>query len=208
MKTLSKIGARIVFCAALTLPMVTGNAWAQSAENEVEAMAGQIKALMEQLETRTEEFPPFLKELEDGLVTIEQAQERVQGLIDNLKKATSQMEDNSEFDLAIDKYKEQTLALIAEAEASNNAAIKEAIPGLQKTLDDLEADDRKRSATVVEARNLIRTLEENDEALVFFIKANQVQLAAKSIRENVEEFSQIVENGRVLAESLLDGVTQ
>jgi len=207
MPAFTKLALRAAFCALVAFAVLPGTGYAQSAEDEVENMANQIKVLMEQLQTRTEEFPPFLRELEQGLVDIEEAQERVQGLITNLKEATTQMEDNSAFDMAIDKYKDETIALIAEAEASNNNAIKQAIPGLQATLDSLEADDLKRNATVVDARNLIRTLEENDEALVFFIKANQVQLAAQSIRENVAEFETIVENGKVLAESLLEGAT-
>ena len=208
MNKLCSFGKRVVICAYLTIAASTGCAWAQSAQVEVEQMAGQLKALMEQLSTRTEEFPPFIAELEQGLVNIEQAQERVAGLIANLEEAIKQMEDDSAFDQAIDAYKVQTLALIAEAEASNNDAIKLAIAGLQETLDGLEADDRKRSATVVEARNLLRTLEQNDEALVFFMKADQVQLAAQSIRANLDEFASILENGKVLAESILDGVAQ
>lgn len=177
------------------------------AKSNVEAMAGQIQELMDQLSQRNEEFPPFIKELEDGLVTIEQAQEKVDILINDLREATDKLQDGSDFDKAIDAYKEETVALIAQAEASNNEAIKGAIPELTVILQSLEDDDKKRSATVVEARNLLRTLERNDEALVFFIKAKQVKLAAKAISENVADFEAIVENGKVIAQSLLDGAS-
>ena len=206
---LSKFGMRIAICASLALSSAAGSVWAQSADrDQVKEMAVEIKDLMEKLRTRTEALPPLLEKLEQGLENINKAQEHVAGLIANLEEATTHMEDESAFDLAIDNYKGETLDLIAEAKASNNDVIKRAIPGLQKTLAGLEKDDQDRSTTVAEARNLIRTLEKNDEALVFFIKANQVQLAAESIRENIGKFSEIVKNGSALAESLLEGVTQ
>ena len=49
----------------------------------------------------------FLDQLEQGLVDIEQADAKVAELIDNLRLATEQMEDGSDFDTAIDNYQAQ-----------------------------------------------------------------------------------------------------
>ena len=94
--------------------------------------------------------------------------------------------------------------MIAEADASNNQIIKDEIPNLEATLEGLDADDEQRARTVIEARNLIRTLEENREAIAFFIKADRVQRAADLIRANVVDFSEIIDGGKLLASSLLD----
>ena len=78
------------------------------------------------------------------------------------------------------------------------------IPDLQETLTGLESDDEQRSKTVVDARNLIRTLEENKETISFFIRAGEVQKAAEMISANVGDFANIVERGKAVADGLLE----
>ncbi|MEM8729469.1 MAG: hypothetical protein AAGF79_06075 [Pseudomonadota bacterium] len=193
--------------AALALGLWSGLALAQPAPSEkqrVAEMAASISELMTSLEDRAAEYPVFLDQLEQGLVDIEQADETVASLIDGLKTATTQMEDGSPFDTAIDDYKTQTIALMAEADASNNPMIKAEVPNLKTVLEGLEEDDEARARTVIEARNLIRTLEENREAIAFFIKADSVQRAAELIRANVVDFSEIIDSGKSVASRLLD----
>lgn len=184
-----------------------GFATAQPTPSEkarVAEMANSIAELMSSLEQRAQDYPVFLDQLEQGLVDIEQADATVAELIDQLQMATQEMEDGSDFDTAIDDYKQQTTALIAEAEASNNKIIKAEVPNLQAVLDGLQEDDEARARTVIEARNLIRTLEENREAIAFFIKADSVQQAAELIRANVVDFSEIIDSGKDVASRLLD----
>jgi DNA repair exonuclease SbcCD ATPase subunit len=175
-------------------------------EARVQEIAAEIDSLMKTLAARTEEYPAFIAELQDGLVTIEQADERVDQLIAELKSATDGMEDGTALDNAIDDYKTATSDLIAEATASNNTAIKSAIPALEETLAGLEEDDASRAATVIKARNLIRTLETDKEAISFFIRANQVQRAAALISANIDEFEEIVANGQELATKLMGSI--
>ncbi|MGR3804778.1 hypothetical protein [Marinibacterium profundimaris] len=189
------------------LGLWSGLASAQPTPSEkarVAEMAGAINELMTSLEQRAEDYPAFLDQLEQGLVSIDEADATVAELIENLSNATAQMEDGSEFDTAIDDYKTQTTELIAEAEASNNSIIKAEVPNLQAVLEGLEEDDEARARTVIEARNLIRTLEENREAIAFFIKADSVQRAAELIRANVVDFSEIIDSGKMVASNLLD----
>ena len=193
--------------AVTAIGLWSGLAMAQPTPSEKERvaeMAGAISELMTSLEQRAADYPAFLDQLEQGLVDIEQADATVAELIDNLRNATAQMEDGSDFDMAIDDYKAQTTELIAEAEASNNAIIKGEVANLQEVLDGLEEDDQARARTVIEARNLIRTLEENREAIAFFIKADSVQRAAELIRANVVDFSEIIDSGKTVASRLLD----
>lgn len=193
--------------AVTAIGLWSGLALAQPTPSEKERvaeMAGAISELMTSLEQRAADYPAFLDQLEQGLVDIEQADATVAELIDNLRNATAQMEDGSDFDMAIDDYKAQTTELIAEAEASNNAIIKGEVANLQEVLDGLEEDDQARARTVIEARNLIRTLEENREAIAFFIKADSVQRAAELIRANVVDFSEIIDSGKTVASRLLD----
>jgi ABC-type transporter Mla subunit MlaD len=172
-------------------------------QDRVAAMAEQLQTVMDGLGERAESYPVFIQELQDGLVTIEQADEEVAALIEQLTLATDQMDDQSDFDGAIDEYKTATVDLIAFAEASNNSDIIASIPDLQEQLAGLEASDDQRAETVIEARNLIRTLEQNREALAFFIRANQVQRASALIQVNVDEFAQIVSDGKELAGGLM-----
>ena len=196
--------------AVCVLIVATSGAFAQEApevgseRDRVSTMAERIATVMQGLEDRAETYPQFITDLQDGVATIEQADEQVAELISQLQIATDQMDDNSEFDTAIDDYKAATVALIAEAEASPLEVVKSAIPDLEVSLSELEALDQRRAETVVEARNLIRVLEQNREAIAFFIKANQVQRATDVIQSNLDEFEQIVDDGKNLASDLMD----
>ena len=112
------------------------------------------------------------------------------------------MDDQSEADAAIDAYKAATVELIAEAEASGKDAIKSYIPDLENTLERLETSDQTRAQRVIEARNLIRTLEQNSESIAFFIRVGEVERAAGLIEQNIAEFSDLVENGKEFASGL------
>ena len=194
------IAAGMVFLAFPAKTQVT-----ESEQERVRAMAEEISSMMAALETRATGYPQFIADLQAGLVTIEQADEQVQQLITELTTATDKMEDGGDLDTSIDAYRTATSALIAEAEASNNDAIKSSIPDLQKTLTNLGTSDESRVSTVIEARNLIRSLEQNRDAIAFFIKADQVQRASNLIAANVTEFSGIVGKGKALAAGLIGG---
>lgn len=194
----------ISLTGAITL---AGTALAQGANGERERaaeMGREIEALMVALEERSAEFPQVLVALEKGQATIEQADETVNQLIEQLRSVTDAMEDESEFDKAIDSYKVSTTELIAEAEASDNEAIRGVLPQLRETLDGLNRDDEDRAQTVIEARNVIAQLEENREAIAFFIRAGAVQEAATLISENIADFGDIVDRGKVVASGLIN----
>lgn len=189
--------AAVIFSAAF--------AFAQSEtpeQQKVRVISEEIAALMTDLEQRAASYPETIQQLEQGQIKIEQANETVQGLIGRLNEITGNMEDGKEFDQAIKAYIKNTTDLIAEAQGSNNDAMKSAIPNLQKTLDNLKQDDAERAQTVVEARNLIRELERNKETLAFFVKVGEVQKAAELIRTTVGEFKDIVVRGKQLASRL------
>ena len=192
------IAAGLVFLAFPAMTQVT-----ESEKERVRATAEEIGKVMSALEARATGYPKFVADLQAGLITIEQADEQVQQLITELKTATDKMADGGDLDTSIDAYRTSTSALIAEAEASNNDAIKSAIPGLQETLAELGTSDESRASTVIEALNLIRSLEKNRDAIAFFIKADQVQRASDLITDNVTEFSKIVQDGKALATRLI-----
>lgn len=194
------------YIAAGLVSLIAFTAHAQNVSEEearVNSMAEQLQILMSGLEERAEGYPAFIEDLKNGLVTIEQADEQVGALIAQLTEATNQMDDQSEADAAIDAYKAATVELIAEAEASGNDAIKSYIPDLENTLGRLETSDQTRAQRVIEARNLIRTLEQNSEAIAFFIRAGEVERAAGLIEQNIAEFSDLVENGKEFASGLM-----
>jgi len=175
--------------------------------DQARVMAEEIAALMADLETRAAEFPDVLTQLEEGQIAIEQADQTVADLIQRLTEVTDAMEDGKPFAEAIDNYKDITVQLIAEAEGSDNEAIRGAVSGLRTTLEGLEQDDADRQSTVVDARNAIAQLEENREAIAFFIRAGQVQEAAALIAGEVDGFQDIVARGQAIADSLIDAAT-
>lgn len=184
------------------------NAAPNAARDNAVLIASEVDSLMTDLEERAKEFPQVLEDLAEGRARAEDAENAVTSLIERLTEVTDTMEDNSEFDNAIDDYKEATTALIAEAEASPNDLIKEMVPSLRETLQQLEQDDQERNQTVVEARNVIAQLRENQEAIVFFIKAGEIQRGATLIQENVAEFDSIVSRARGVANSLIEAANQ
>lgn len=186
--------------SGIAVPAIAQQSSAEEAR--VKTLAAQLELVMSGLEERAEAYPAFVQELQAGLVTIERADEEVGELIAQLIAATDQMDDKSDFDTAIDEYRSATVDLIAEAEASNNDDYKSIIPDLEAILEELNASDERRAETVIEARNLIRSLEQNREAIEFFIRAGQVQRAAALIEANVDEFVEIVENGKALTGSI------
>lgn len=200
----------LVATGLVALMMTSTAPYAQSqpeAQQNAVAIANQIKTLMEDMEVRAQGFPELLTALAEGRATIEQADQTVADLIEQLTEITTQMEDGTEFDVAIDGYVEATQGLIAEAEASNNDAMKGLIPSLKVTKESLETDDARRAALVVRSRNVIRELEKNREAIAFFIKAGAVTQAAELIRGSVNDFEGIVERGQAVAQGLIDAST-
>lgn len=194
---------RPTFLALAVALLPTAGLAQPSEEDRIRQIAERLDQVLGALEERNAAHSDFVAQLQQGLVNIEQADERVQELIDQLTQATDNMQDGSEIDTAIDDYKGVLTGLIAEAEASNNDAIKAAIPELREDLATLEAQDGTRAGTVIEARNLIRALEQDREAIAFFIRANQAQRAAALISANIDEFVQIVADGKELAASLM-----
>lgn len=206
MMMIRRIGTAAFLALSASTTALVAQDTAATADEQIATAAATIQDLVTQLTARAEGYPDFVAELQEGLVTIEQADEQVRELIASLTEATTQLEDGSDVDNAIDDYLAVTRDLIAEADGSTNEAIRGAIPGLEATAEDLIASDRSRGELVIEARNLIRTLEQDQEALAFFIRANQVQQAAEMIAGNIEEFGRLVENGNTLASSLLETV--
>lgn len=194
-----------VFCGCL---LIASQSFAQEANTKdgVAAAAASIEALVAKLQDRSESYPEFIAELENGLVTIEQADETVEELITSLREATTQLEDNSEVDRAIDDYLEETANLIAEAEGSRSEVVRNTIPSLRETEAQLKDSDLTRAQMVIEARNLIRTLEQEREDLSFLIRANQVQQASALISANLSEFDDLLEAGSNLSTSLIGTV--
>lgn len=200
---------------SMTIPLILGSMMVASHSfaqkggapaDEIAAAVATIETLVTQLQTRTEGYPAFIAELQEGLVTIEQADERVAELIASLRQATTQLEDDSEVDRAIDDYLAETEALIAEADGSDIQMIRDRIPALRDTAAALHASDQARAEMVIEARNLIRTLEQDQEALAFLVRANQVQQAAALIAANLSEFNEILDAGTSLSTLLLGTV--
>jgi DNA repair exonuclease SbcCD ATPase subunit len=200
----------VALSAAIVMP---GLVCAQDASPSTERdnavlIASEVESLMTDLEARAQEFPEVLRQLAEGTARAEDAENAVAALIERLTEVTDTMEDGSRFDNAIDKYKMATTDLIAEAEASPNDLIKEMVPSLRETLSQLEQDDQDRNQTVVEARNVIDQLKKNKEAIVFFIKAGEVQRGAALIEQNVAEFDSIVSRARGVANSLIEAANQ
>ena len=175
-------------------------------QERVAEAATQIEILIGTLRERSAAYPEFITDLQEGLLTIEQADERVQELIALLTEATDRMQDTSDIATAIDDYSDATQQLISEAEASTNETIRATVPALTATLENLQNTDRDRAEMVIEARNLIRELEADQEALAFLIRANQVQQAADLIADNVAEFAGLLDTGQALTETLLGTV--
>lgn len=197
--------------AVATLYFVPGTTFAQdghsSRENAV-MIAKEVESLMTDLEARAADFPEVLAALADGQARIEDAEATVASLIERLTEVTDTMQDGSEFDNAIDDYKAATVDLIARGEASENDAIRSMVPSLRTTLEQLEKDDQNRNQTVVEARNVIQQLRDNQEAIAFFIEAGEVQRGAALIAENVAQFDNIVDRARGVANSLIEAANQ
>ena len=205
MPILRALPLRFAACFAACLAAAPAAAQVTGDQRERAIQMGeQIEQLMVDLEQRAAGFPEILQALAEGRANIEQADETVNQLIDQLKQVTDAMEDGTDFDQAIDDYKDETTTLIAEAEASDNPAIRSVIPDLRATLEGLNGDDRDRAQTVIEARNVIAALEDNREAISFFIRAGQVQRAAELISTNVAEFGDIVERGKIVANGLIE----
>jgi ABC-type transporter Mla subunit MlaD len=180
------------------------DAQSQAEKEQVARLAGEVEQLMTDMQTRSEGFPDVLARLQAGEATIAEADETVAQLISQLTEITNSMDDDTEFAGSIDAFVASTVDLIAEAEASNNEAMKGLIPTLETTKEQLEADDARRNEAVVMARNVIRDLERNREEIAFFIKAGAVIEAAKLISSSIDDFEVIVERVHAVASGLIE----
>lgn len=203
--TIARVAATAVFLAAPGLLHAQDPA---SPRDNAVMIATEVESLMADLEARAADFPEVLAALAEGKARIEDAEETVESLIQRLTEVTDTMEDGSNFDNAIDDYKDATIDLIARGEASENEVIRAMVPDLRTTLEQLEQNDQNRNQTVVEARNVIQQLRDNQEAITFFIEAGEVQRGAALIQENITEFDTIVDRARGVANSLLEAANQ
>ena len=203
--TLARVAATAAFLA--TPGLLHAQDPASPRDNAV-MIATEVESLMTDLEARAANFPEVLAALSEGRGRIEDAEETVAALIERLTEVTDTMEDGSDFDNAIDDYKEATVDLISRGEASENETIRAMVPDLRATLEQLEQDDQNRQQTVVEARNVIQQLRDNQEAITFFIEAGEVQRGAALIQENITEFDTIVDRARGVANSLIEAANQ
>lgn len=197
--------AIILLLGSLTLTPVM--AQSANSSDKLRVIAEKIEVLMKEMAKKAADDEKLAKELAERKANIKQADQNISNMIARLSELTKNMDDKSSFRIAIKDFEKETLDLIAQAESSNDDAMKSGIPQLRQTLNKLKAADDLRSTKVQEARAVIRNLEDNKTRIVFFYKAGQLQKAADQLLANAKAYASIVDGARSLADSVISNIT-
>ncbi|KAA5598227.1 hypothetical protein [Blastochloris sulfoviridis] len=176
----------------------------RSGDSKIAEISKQVDELLAAMEAQSKQFPAVLAAIKAKRENIEKADETVTAMIERLKQVTESMDDKSTFRAEMASIEQAISSLIDEARASNDDVIKATLPNLERKLGELRAAEALRGSTIIEARNVIRELEDNKTRLKFLIRAGEVVRAIDMIVANVGEFAKIVEKGKMVTRGLLD----
>jgi nitrate reductase NapAB chaperone NapD len=141
------------------------------------------------MKDRAKEYPKVIKELRKHGADLKKADENVQKMIADLKKMTDQMDINSDYHAELGVFTEEVGKLIAEVKAKDIPELTETLEGQLQTLQGIE---RRRSAAVVQARNTIRGLEDQQGKLVLIIKVGKIEAAIKIFESSLGQYESLV----------------
>ncbi len=165
-----------------------------------QAMQQKITALLTITADQIGENRSFLEDLKKQQDIISGADPQVAELIQKFTEMTDLLEDGGEVDVEMKKFMDEAIDTLAEVQASTNETLKAALlPVAEASVARLKKGDERRAELVIEARNLIKSLEQSRKDIVLAIKVDAIDIAAKLMEENLNQVQELLDKGKALA---------
>ena len=163
-------------------------------------MQQKITALLTITADQIGENRSFLEDLKKQQDIISGADPQVAELIQKFTEMTDLLEDGGEVDVEMKKFMDEAIDTLAEVQASTNETLKAALlPVAEASVARLKKGDERRAELVIEARNLIKSLEQSRKDIVLAIKVDAIDIAAKLMEENLNQVQELLDKGKALA---------
>lgn len=199
-KHAAKVG---VFALAVSFAPVAGSAQALD-DARIAEVSAQVQQFMADLQERNADLPNTVEALRESRQRVEQADETVAQMIADLTEMTNRMDVESDFRAEIVSFEGTMLDLIAELEVSGDEVLVGAVPAMRKRYDRLRGIDERRANAVIEARAIIRDLEENRERIRLLLQIGEIDRALEAMDSTVAGFEDVLAKANELASAAVD----
>lgn len=196
----AKVGA--VLLATLVGP---SNAAAQGLDDaRIAEVSQQVQQFMVDLQERNASLPDTVTALRESRERVEQADETVTQMIADLTEMTDRMDVESDFRQEIVNFDGTLLDLIAQLEVSGDEVLEAAVPGMRARYDRLRGIDQRRANAVIEARTIIRDLEENRDRIKLLLQIGEIDRALEAMDSTVSGFEDVIAQANELASAAVE----
>ena len=168
-------------------------------EDNLRKLNEEIEKLTKTMAEKAASYPDVIKDIKEARKKIESAEEEVDKLIADLRAMTDKMDMNSEYHAQLSSLDDQILALITEAKRQKDENLKDSIERLEDQRKFTQDIEKRRAESVIEAKSVVRDLEDNKERLKLIIKIGHIESAVRILEESVENFEDIVKTSRRIA---------
>nr|VFJ90493.1 MAG: hypothetical protein BECKH772A_GA0070896_100227 [Candidatus Kentron sp. H]VFJ91678.1 MAG: hypothetical protein BECKH772B_GA0070898_100207 [Candidatus Kentron sp. H]VFJ98285.1 MAG: hypothetical protein BECKH772C_GA0070978_100207 [Candidatus Kentron sp. H] len=166
-----------------------------------------IGQLLDQMNERAKTYPQMIEELHQRSDAIEKTGEEVQKMLDDLKRMTDQMDVNSDYHAELNAFEKHTSNLIASVKAKGDPVFEKIAARLKNDLNELQSIDRRRAAAVIQARNIMRALEDHQENLVLIRQIGHIEAAIEIFKNSLGEFENIVSIAQEIQEKVVGAIS-
>ncbi len=164
----------------------------QPSTDRLKDLNTKIGVLLTQMDERAKNYPQIIDELRQRRAGIEKAGEEVQKMLNDLKQMTDQMDVNSDYHSELNAFENHTSDMIATVEARDDPKLETIVKSLDEALKKLQSIDRRRAAAVIQAHNIIRALEDQQEILVLIRQVGHIEAAVEIFESSLGEYENIV----------------
>lgn len=168
-------------------------------DERIQEVSREIGQFIADLAERNAALPETVAAIRESHERVEMADEATAAMISDLTGMTDRFDTDSEFRAVIVTFDGTMLDLIAELEVSDDEVLRVAIPGLQDRYERLRQVDRRRAEAVIEARAIIRDLEENQARIALLLRIGEIDRALDAMEATVADFRDLLTRANELA---------
>lgn len=171
-------------------------------EDHLRQLNQEIERLTTTMTERAASYPDVIAGIREARETIEKADVELDKLIADLRAMTDKMDMSSEYHAQLSSLDDQILALITEAKRQKDENLKDLIKRLEAQRELTQDIEKRRAESVIEAKSVVRDLEDNKERLKLIIKIGHIESAVRILEESVKNFEDIVTTSRRIADDV------
>lgn len=161
-------------------------------DGRIQEVSRQVQQFMVDLQERNASLPDTVAAIRESRERVEEADQTVTVMIADLTEMTERMDVNSDFRQEIVNFDGTLIDLIAELEVSGDEVLIGAVPDMKQRYDRLREIDKRRASAVIEARAIIRDLEESRDRIKLLIQIGEIDRALEAMDRTVGGFEDVL----------------